>query len=116
MHQGRTSATGRRVRGPSLRPIPEDFAQHARREGDIKLKRRYRVGQSVILRWRKATGLYCGQPRGPRKIGTIKRAVAPRKKRYNPFDMSEKLSWYDGDDDVASLHDICVDRSWRDEF
>jgi hypothetical protein len=96
----------RRVRGPSHRPIPDDFAEHARREGDIKLKRRYRVGQAVILRWRKASGLYCGQPRGPRKVRTFTRGTPVPKKRYHSFAMSEKLSWYDAEDDIGSLIDI----------
>jgi hypothetical protein len=111
--------TPKRVRGPSHRPLPSDWFQHAPREGDMRLKARYGVGRPVILRWRAATGIYCGQPRGPRqpkKRKCISSSIIQRQKPYKLPTMSAKLSWYDEEDDVGSLHDIYRDRSYRDEF
>jgi hypothetical protein len=111
-----TKGEGKRVRGPSHRPIPDDWFQHAGREGDIRLKSRYGVGRPVILRWRAATGIYCGQPRGPRQPKRTTSATFIRQKPYKRPTMSEPISWYDGDDDLGSLHDIYRDRSCREEW
>ena len=57
----------KRVRGPSFRALPDDFARFAADEGDIKLRARYCVSRAVILRWRTETGIYCGVAHGPRR-------------------------------------------------
>jgi len=91
----------------SQQPVPADFRRYAGCEGDLKLRERYHVGRAVILRWREATGVYCGAARGkrmPSRPGHAKPAAyrSTRKPRYNPAAMDE-ISWYDGQDDIDTL-------------
>lgn len=95
-------------RPKSSQPVPDTFTQFAGSEGDLKLRSRYRVGRSVILRWREETGIYCGKATGPKRFASRATPSRPApyrstpKRRYTPVTMDE-ISWYDGQDDIAEF-------------
>lgn len=95
-------------RPKSDQAVPDCFRRFAAIEGDLRLRARYNVGRSVILRWRAETNTYCGAPRGPKRMASRATPSRPapyrshRKVRYNPAAMDE-ISWYDGAEDVDSF-------------
>lgn len=89
------------------REMPEDFATHAKCEGDLRLRARYGANGEAVKRWRAECGVYCGAPRGKRSAS---RSTAVRQKPYrargNPRYTSPamaEISWYDGEDDVGEF-------------
>jgi len=83
-----------------LRPVPDDFATWAPREGDLKLRKRYGARYEVITRWRALTGLrYAGAPPMPKKPS--KGAVARLKARRRRWVAQERIEDLDDGFDLA---------------
>ena len=66
------------------RPVPKDFAIHAKVEISIQLEARYRCGSKLITRWRQITGVKApNQHRIPKLVPLGFKALASTMHRYD---------------------------------
>lgn len=88
----------RRGRRPNTDKAPSDFAEHAQREGNLKLRKRYSVRGTRIDAWRKETGCYFVKPIACKSV--VIAAPVRAFKRVIESDMPE---WLEADDDISAL-------------
>jgi hypothetical protein len=84
---------------PRPQPIPADFARYASIEGNLKLRKRYRVGGATIERWRATIGARYNRPAMPKPI-----KIAAKKRIRARFQAQERIEDLDDGFDLG----VCV--------
>lgn len=67
----------------SIKPLPDDFAEHALRPLH-EIQKHYRVGYTTVRRWRKEAGISFPNGRNGWTSGKFKAAPKPPRKSPNP--------------------------------
>ena len=94
---------------PTL-PVPDEFAEYASIEGNLKLRKRFNVGGATIERWRAIIGARYNRPDMPKRVPVaVKKRVC---RRWMAQEQIEDLDDFDVTDICRSLDIRSFEREW----